>query len=191
MANAQQIVLTNVRLSYVHILKPFANNPGDEPKYSCTVLVPKSDAANLAKIESAIKAATEAGKAGRWNGVVPPNVPNPVHDGDGVKTDGTEYGPECKGCLLFTATAKADRPVDVVDRRMNKIIEPSEIYSGIYANISVNFYPYMYQNKKGVGAGLGPVQKVKDGESFGGSTPTANSVFSALTDEDDGRPSWL
>lgn len=191
MATAQQIVLNNVRLSYVHILKPFANDPAQEAKYSCTVLVPKSDTANMAKIENAIKAAIEAGKAGRWNGVVPPNVPNPVHDGDGVKGDGTAYGPECKGCLVFTASAKADRAIEVVDRRMNKIIDASEIYSGIYANVCVNFYPYLYQGKKGVGVGLGPVQKVKDGESFGGSAPTAGSVFSAMADEEKDLPDWL
>ena len=58
-------------------------------------------------------------------------------------------------------------------------MSPTQIYSGIYANISVNFFPYNFQGKKGIGCGLGPVQKVADGEPLGGQAPTAKSVFTA------------
>lgn len=183
MANNTQIVLENVRLSYVHLLKPYANDPAQEAKFSCTVLVPKSDVANKAKIDAAIAAAKQQGTAGKWNGVVPPILPIPAHDGDGVKQDGTEFGPECKGHWLFNASSPADRPVDVVDRNLNKILDATQVYSGMYANICVNFFPYQYQGKKGIGCGLGPVQKVRDGESLGGGTPTAASVFSAMGTE--------
>ena len=173
-------VLTNVRLSYVHILKPYSADPSQEAKYSVTVLVPKSDTANKAKLDAAIAEATQQGATSKWNGVVPPILPNPVHDGDGTKMDGTEYGPECKGHWVFTASSPADRPVEVVDTQLNKILDATEVYSGMYANICVNFYPYLYQGKKGIGCGLGPVQKVKDGESLGGGAPSAASVFSAV-----------
>ena len=189
MANNQQIVLTNVRLSYVHLTKPYANDPSQEAVYSCTVLVPKDSKDNIAKIDAAIKAAKEAGIAGKWNGTVPPIVPTPVHDGDGTMQNGNAYGAECKGCLVFTAKSK--RPIEIVDRRRQPILTESEIYSGIYANICVNFYPYLYQGKKAIGCGLGPVQKVADGESFGGSAPKAASVFSDVADTDDNKPSWL
>ena len=49
-----EVVLTNVRLSYVHIMKPYANDPSQEPKYSCTILLPKTDVAGRAKIDAAI-----------------------------------------------------------------------------------------------------------------------------------------
>ncbi len=174
------ITLENVRLSYVHLLRPYANDPNAEPKYSCTILVDKSDAAAKQKIDAAVKEAIEQGRQGKWNGVVPPIVAIPIHDGDGVKQDGSAFGPECKGCWVFTASAKADRPPEVVDRMLNKILDATQIYSGIYANVNINFYPYMYQAKKGVGCGLGPVQKVADGDSLGGSAPTAASVFASL-----------
>ena len=119
---------------------------------------------------------------GKWNGVVPPIVPNPVHDGDGVKQDGTPFGAECKGCWVMTASSPSDRPIEIVDRNMQRIIDATQVYSGCYANVCVNFYPYAYQGKKGVGVGLGPIQKVADGEALGGSTPTADSCFSALGD---------
>lgn len=180
MANTTQIVLENVRLSYVHVFKAFSNDPSQTPKFSTTILIPKDNAKNKASLDAAIAAATAAGKMGKWNGVVPPIVPTPVHDGDGVKQDGTPFGAECKGCWVMTASSPSDRPIEVVDRNMQRIIDATQVYSGIYANVGVNFYAYAYQGKKGIGVGLGPIQKVADGEALGGTTPSADSCFSAL-----------
>ena len=175
--------ITNVttgeaRLSYVHLFKPHAQQPGAEEKFSCTVLVPKSDTATKARIDAAIEAAKQKGINGKWNGVCPPIVPHPVHDGDGVRpSDGMPFGPECKGHWVFTASAKADYPPEIVDQNGNPMINQSEMYSGVYALVNVGFYPYMYGGKKGIGCGLGPVKKVRDGEALGGSAPTAAQAF--------------
>jgi len=179
MAKSNYTVLTNVRLSYAHLLKPYSNDPSKEPQFDSTILIKKDDAKNIATIGAAIAAATEAGRAGKWNGVVPPNVPNPIHDGDGVKEDGTPFGPECKGCYVFTARSNAEYPIEIVDKACNPIMDPTQIYSGIYANVCVNFSPYLYQTKKGIGAYLGPVQKVADGEPLSAIAPKAKDVFGA------------
>jgi len=171
------VVLTNVRLSYLHIMKPYAHDPSQEPKSSCTILLPKTDVAGRAKIDAAIAAAKQQGATGKWNGVVPPIIPTPLHDGDGVKQDGTAFGPECKGMWVFTASSNQESPVEVVDRNNNKILDQTQIYSGIIANVFVQFFPYAYQGKKGIGCGLGPVQKVADGERLSGGAPSAASVF--------------
>jgi hypothetical protein len=173
-------VLTNVRLSYVHLLKAYANNPQQPAKYSTTIIIPKTDKKNMDIINAAINAAIEQGRNTKWNGVVPPTVPTPVHDGDGTKQDGTEYGPECKGCMVMNASNDAEHPVEVVDRRAQPIMDATQIYSGIIANVCVRFYPYSYQGKKGIGCGLGPVQKVADGEPLGSVAPKAKDVFSVL-----------
>lgn len=167
-----------VRLSYVHLFKPYAFQPGQEEKFSCTLLIPKTDIDTMTRINNAIAAATEKGVSDRWNGVRPPVIPNPVYDGDGVRpSDGMEFGPECKGHWVLTASAKADYPPEVVDANMNPIINQSEIYSGIYGKVNLSFFPYAFGGKKGIGCGLGPVQKLRDGESLGGSAPTAAQVF--------------
>ena len=172
------------RLSYVHVFKPHAATPGAEEKFSTTILVPKTDVETKQKIDAAIKAATELGVSEKWNGVKPPTVPNPIWDGDGVKQNGEQFGPECKGHWVFTASAKADYPPQVVDRRVQPILDQSEIYSGCYANVAVNFFPYLFAGKKGIGAGLGNIQKIKDGESLAG-TRTAEQDFAVVDDEDD------
>lgn len=177
--------LTNVttgkaRLSYVHLFKPYAYQPGQEEKFSVTVLVPKSDADTKARFDAAIEAAKQRGINEKWNGQCPPIAPTPVYDGDGVRpSDGMPFGPECKGHWVFTASAKEDYPPEVVDKMGNPIINHSEVYSGIYGRVNVSFFPYAFGGKKGIGCGLGPVQKLEDGEPLGGSAPTAAQVFGA------------
>lgn len=169
-----------VRLSYVHLFKPYAAMQGQEEKYSVTILVPKTDTDTMARINSAIEAAKQKGVTDKWNGQCPPVIPVPVYDGDGVRpSDGLPFGPECRGCFVFTASAKADYPPEVVDRFGNPIINQSEVYSGIYGRVNVSFFPYAFGGKKGVGCGLGPVQKLEDGEPLGGSAPTAAQAFGA------------
>lgn len=167
-----------VRLSFVHLFKPYAFQQGQEEKYSTTILVPKTDVETKARIDAAIEAAKQKGITDKWNGVMPPIVPTPIYDGDGVKpSDGTEFGPECKGHWVFTARSSADQPPEVVDRMRNPILNQSEIYSGVYGRVNVTFFPYMFGGKKGIGCSLGPVQKLEDGTPLGGSAPTAAQAF--------------
>lgn len=183
-----QVLGTNVttgrvRLSYVNLFKPRAAQPGQEEKYSVTILLPKSDTATKARIDAAIEAAKQKGLSDKWNGVAPQILLTPIHDGDGIKENGDPYGPECKGHWVFTASSKVDFPPEVVDQYLNRIINQSEVYSGCYARVNVNFFPYGGGNtgfKKGVGVGLGPVQKIADGEPLGSSAPTAESVFEVM-----------
>ena len=167
-----------VRFSYAHLFKPYAAMPGQEEKYSVTILVPKTDTDTMSRINAAIEAAKQKGTADKWGGQCPPVLAVPVYDGDGVRpSDGMPFGAECKGHWVFTASAKADYPPEIVDRMGNPIINQSEVYSGIYGRVNVTFYPYMFGGKKGIGAGLGPVQKLRDGEPLGGSAPTAAQVL--------------
>lgn len=176
--NPMNVTTGEVRLSYVHLFKPYAAMPGQEEKYSCTILVPKTDMDTMARLNNAIEAAKQKGITDKWGGVCPPMVPTPVYDGDGVRpSDGMPFGPECKGHWVFTASAKVDYPPEVVDASGNPIINQSEVYSGMYAYVNVTFYPYAFGGKKGIGCGLGPVMKRRDGEALGGSAPSAAQAF--------------
>ena len=172
------VLLRNVRLSYVRFDKAVSRNPGQEKKYSCTILVPKTDLAQKQAIDSAIEAAIAIGRE-KYGNAVPPKPKTVVWDGDGYTQSGKEFGPEAKGHWVFTAgLPEAKGPVEVVDLGRNPILNRSEIYSGMYANVLVNFY--FYKNESvGVGAGLGPVQKVADGDPLGGTIPSADDVFGA------------
>lgn len=179
--NPQQVVTGKVRLSYVHAFAPYTNpNGAGEPKYSVTVLVPKSDIATKQRIDAAINAAIQQGISDKWNGVKPPVLAIPVHDGDGARpSDGMPFGGECKGHWVFTASSK--QAPEIVDLGLNPIINQTEVYSGMYARVSVRFFPYASNGKKGIGCGLGNIQKVEDGEPLGGRTSAASDFGDSVS----------
>ena len=169
-----QVVTGEVRISYEHLLKPYAHQPGQEEKYSCTILIPKSDTATKQRLDMAINAAIQEGVAKSWNGAKPAQPPTPLYDGDGLRPNGEAFGEECKGHWVMAASSKLQP--EVVDTNGNPIISPSEIYSGMYARVFINFFAYNAAGRKGIGAGLGPVQKTRDGEPLGGRV-SASDVF--------------
>ncbi|EHL08782.1 hypothetical protein HMPREF0322_00424 [Desulfitobacterium hafniense DP7] len=178
MANQPTEVITGeVRLSYVNLFTPRANKPGQEPKYSVTILVPKSDTSTKQRIDAAIQVAYEKGVQTSWNGARP-QLDIVVHDGDGVRPkSGDPFGPECRGHWVLTASSK--QPQQVVDLQLNPIIDQMKVYSGVYGRVHINFYPFNNNGGRGVGAGLGPVQITRDGEPLGGRT-TAEAAFGGL-----------
>ena len=53
-----------------------------------------------------------------------------------------------------------------------------------YCNVSINFYPFNANGNRGVAAGLGNIQFVKDGERLSGRA-SADADFDALEDDED------
>lgn len=185
MAN-NAITVEGVRLSYCNLFqpKPPFNNPQGDPKFSVTILVPKTNTAAKALIDQAVAQAIEAGVPAKWGGVRPPQPAICVHDGDGPRpSDGSAFGAECRGMWVFTASCKAERPPFVVDGNVQPIIDPTQVYSGIWANVSVTFFPYANVGKKGIGCGLNGVQKIRDDEPLG-STVTAQDAFKPVGTQD-------
>lgn len=178
---ANHFVTGRVRLSYVSLNQPRAPLDGGEPKYSVTVLLPKSDTTTKQIIDTAVQAAMQAGINKQWNGVKPPNLTTPLHDGDGVRESGVPFGPECKGCWVFTATAKQDRKPRIVNANVQDILDPAEIYSGMYGRVGVDAYPYNHKVKRGIAFGLTNVQKLADGEPLANIT-TAEDDFGTPVD---------
>lgn len=174
-----KVVTGKVRLSYAHLFTPQIDDDG-QAKYTVVLLIPKSDKVTLKKINSAIEAAKEKGKATKFNGKIPPNVALTLKDGD--EDADLERNPEYEGHMYMSVTSKT-KP-GLVDRDLNPILEQTEIYSGCYARVSINAFPYNYKGKKGISFGLNHVQKLADGEPLGGMS-RAEDDFDALDDEDD------
>lgn len=176
----QRAVLANVRFSFCNIVTPRAPISGGEPKYSTTILLPKSDLAGKQKLDSAIEAAIQAGISSKWSGVRPAQPYIPIHDGDGVRPGGEPFGPECKGHWVFTASANLDYKPSVAGPDLQPIMSASDVYSGMYGNVSIRTFPYNSNGRKGVGLGLEAVQKTRDGEPLGATTPDAAEVFAGI-----------
>ena len=192
MANQKNFSATKMvipcRISFANIWEPKAINGGDE-KYSVSCLIPKSDKKTIAHIQKAIEAAKEDGKTRKWGGKIPPNLKLPLRDGDIDRPDDENY----EECFFINATSK-DAP-QVVDRKVNPVLDPMMVYSGCYCNVSVNFYAFNANGNRGVAAGLGNIQFVRDGERLSGKA-SADADFDALEDDDEdvlggGMPDYL
>ncbi len=164
---ATKVLTGEVRLSYANLTTARANKPGDKEKYSVTLLIPKSDTATKANIDSSAEAAAQEAQGKLWNGVRPPVLSVPCHDGDGVRENGTPFGPECKGHWVMTASTY-NKPQVVHQSDVNTELAPQDIYSGMYARVTINFFGYLNNGKKGVGCGLGNVMKTRDGDPLAG-----------------------
>ena len=169
-------VIVPCRLSYAHLWEPDSVN-GSEPKYSVSCIIDKKDKDTIAKIKKAIEIAKEEGK-GKWGGKIPPNLKTPLRDGDTDRPDDEAYA----GSYFLNANSRI--APQVVDRKVQPILDQSEVYSGCYCNVSVTFYGYNSNGNRGIAAGLGNVQFVKDGEALGGRTK-ASDDFEAMADEDE------
>lgn len=168
-------VIVPCRFSYLHCWEPDSVNGGD-PKYSVSAIVSKKDTATV----NAIKAAIEQAKkdsVSKWGGKVPANLKLPLRDGDIDRPDDEAYA----GCYFFNANSR--QAPQVVDSKVQSILDQSEVYSGCYGKISVTFYGYNSNGNRGIAAGLGNIQKLKDGESLGGRTSAADD-FQTEDDED-------
>lgn len=182
---ATKVITGKARLSYCNLFQPRAAEEGQDAKYSCTILLPKSDKETAARIKAAIEAAKVAGVdlLKDKNGKMPATVKTPIHDGDGEKPNGGECGEECKGHYVINASSKT-KP-GVVDKNCNEILNSTEIYSGCYGRVSINFYAFNTKGNKGIAAGLNNVQKLADGDYLGGRS-RAEDDFEPVADEDDG-----
>lgn len=181
---ATKIVTGKVRFSYVSVFEPKENIGGGDPKYSVTLLIPKSDTATVEKMKAAIAEARENFCKRNGASALPQKPNTTLHDGDGVRDSGDPYGPECKGCYVITVSSK-QKPV-IVDSFRNPITDPAEVYSGCYGRAAINFYGYSASGKKGISAGLLSIQKLHDGDPFGtvGSADDFDDGFSAGEDDD-------
>lgn len=156
------ITTGKVRASYVNIFQPRVPENGGEPKYSLTLLIPKTDMATLNAIYAEIERAKQEGAQKVFNRAVPPMCRIPLHDGDGFRPSGEAFGEECRGCMVMTASARLQPSIVGLD--MQAIINPADVYSGCYVRANINFFAYNTNGNKGIGCGLNAVQKIEDGE---------------------------
>lgn len=176
-ANPTKVVTGIVRLSFANVWEAKSIN-GGTPKYGVSLIIPKSDTKTITAIQAAIDAAIKEG-AGKFGGKIPPkaSLKLPLRDGDIDRPDDEAYA----GCYFVNANS-ATAP-QIVDKNVNLILDRSEVYSGVYARVSVNFYAFNSNGNRGVACGLGNIQKIRDGEPLGGKSSAADDFAAAVEDE--------
>lgn len=175
---ATKVMTGEVRCSYVHLMEPYANpqQPGATPRYSVTLLIPKSDTATKADIDASISAAYEDAVKNKFHNARPQMRNALIYDGDGTRPNGTPFGPECKGHWVLTASSNRKPGVVHISNVMTEL-GPMDVYSGMYARVTLNFYSPRQGNP--VACGLGNVCKTRDGEPLSGGA-SASEDFAGI-----------
>ena len=170
----------NTRWSYVNAWEAKSIN-GGAPKYSVSLIIPKSDTKTLEKIQTAIQAAYEEGQGKlKGNGKSVPALSvlkTPLRDGDAERPDDEAYADS------YFINANSGTAPGIVDADRNPIIDRSEVYSGVYGRASINFYAFNSNGNKGIACGLNNLQKIRDGEPLGGKS-RAEDDFDTEDDDD-------
>lgn len=158
--NNTRVVTNKVRLSYANVWEPKSIN-GGPLKFSLSILIPKSDIETIEAIEKAIDAAIEEGIY-KFGGTVPDKstLKLPMRDGD-LERDDEAY----RGCYFINANSIT--PPQIVDKDVNPILDHSQVYSGVYGRVSINFYAFNSGGNRGVACGLGNIQKLENGHPLG------------------------
>lgn len=155
----------DTRWSYANVWEPKAIN-GGTPKYSVSLIIPKSDTVTIKKIEAAIEAAYKEGEAKlKGNGRSVPALSvlkTPLCDGDAERPDDEAYA------NAYFVNANSATAPGIVDADRQPILDRSEVYSGVYGRASINFYAFNSNGNKGIACGLNNLQKIRDGEPLGG-----------------------
>ncbi|GAD46059.1 hypothetical protein ANG6_0554 [Streptococcus anginosus T5] len=163
------------RLSYANVWEPQSIN-GSEPKYSVSVIIPKSDKATIQKIQQAVELAKQEAIS-KFGGKIPANLKLPLRDGDIDRPDDEAYANS------YFINCNSKQKPQVVDQQVQPILDQAEVYSGCYGRVSVTFYGFNSNGNRGVAAGLGNIQKLKDGEPLG-SRVRAEDEFGTVDDDD-------
>ena len=175
--NPTKVVTGIVRLSYANVWEAVAINDG-KPKFSVSLIIPKSDTKTVDAINAAIDAAIKEGAA-KFGGKIPNKavLKLPLRDGDVEREDDEAYK------NAYFVNANSTTAPQIVDRSVQPILDRSEVYSGCYARVSINFYAFNSNGNRGIACGLGNIQKIRDGEPLSGRTSAADD-FTAEGDED-------
>jgi len=163
-SNKIKFVTGKVRFSFAHVFEP-AETLNGTMKYSAMLLIPKSDKETIARFNKAFEEC-KATNAAYFGGSVPKVLKGGLRDGATDREDNTfaDY--------YFINASGNERP-GIVDENLNPIIDPEEFYSGCYGRASITLYPYDKNGSRGIAAGLNNVQKLEDGEKFGGVSSAA------------------
>lgn len=167
--------------SYANVWQAKSIN-GGTPKFSVSLIIPKSDTVTVKKIKAAIQAAYEEGEAKlKGNGrTVPPlsAIKTPLRDGDTERPDDEAYKDS------YFINANSTTAPGIVDADRQEILDHSEVYSGVYGRASISFYAFNSSGNRGIACGLNNLQKIRDGQPLG-SRSSAQDDFADDDDDED------
>lgn len=165
----KKVVTPEFRVSYPSVFEPkaFADQ---EPKYSLVCLFDKKTDLKAMKVAAMNAALDLWGSKEKF----PKKMRWPFRDGN-ERQDTAGY----TDTIFITASSK--HQPGLVDHNVQAIIAPRDFYAGCYARAELIAFAYEKMGNAGVSFSLQNIQKLREGEKFGG-RKNAEDVFSKVDD---------
>jgi len=156
MLKGTKVVTKKFKAGFVNVFQP-----NEDDKYGVTMIFDnKSDLKNLK--ENVDEFIAE-------NKLDAKKLEMPWKSGD-MKADKDEAYEDLRGKWLVNTKTKFKLNDKVVGPDNEPIIDSNEFYSGCYARAVVTPYKWTYKKREGISFNVVALQKVSDGERYGGST---------------------
>lgn len=182
-------MIPEARISFEVLGKPerYQDKPENKARWGSTFLVPQGSA--IAKQVDALIVEVATAKWGAKAKKILDDVLTDKKATAWISGDKKEYDGYA-GMMALTAYRYEDkgRPI-VMDNDTTPIYKTDgslyegkggRIYSGCYVRAKVDFYAQDNSNGKGIRAELKVVQRLKNGDAFGGGTPPSADGFEAI-----------
>ena len=184
-----KLMLTDVRCSFLTLGEPEQYQDKGPFRWSATALVPYESPLRK-KVEDALKQVAREKWEKKWENIYESLIVDPKGCCwiDGKRKDYDGY----QGHFALTAHRYQDkgRPL-VMDTDKSPIYKPNNevyegkgghIYSGCFVNMQVEFWAQQNDNGKGLRASLLGIQRVRDGDAFGGGAAPSADDFGEIAD---------
>lgn len=172
-AYGQRLTTPLGRFSYPHVFKKWSLDPKVEGRYETTFLIPKS--VDITPLKTAAEQVAKEAFGNKFKGLDALAHP-PIRDGDA--------GEDANARGHWVIRAKTTRKPQVVGPDPKILIDnEDDVYGGAWGKLNITPGTYQQLGNWGVTWFLNAVQKVKDGERFGGGGVNPEEAFEVEADD--------
>ena len=183
-------ILVFGRLAFCNVLeRPKPGADGKERAYGCVVLLPEETDLSVLKAEAGALFKEKA-PAALTNKAIASKYHNPFkkQEDQVSKESGTPYDGFVEGRVCLSVNSSKSQP-PVVNQRMAPVTDKKDVYSGVWAIVSIRPGWFKVQGKEGPTFYLQQVMVVADDESLGGVGRPDASEFAGISITSDVDPS--
>lgn len=191
MSNVAKVTLSSeVRIAKPYLFEKSKNEQGVEKGYEIQILIDKSNVQVLQQIDQLI---AEAVANGPFANEPTAFFRKPLKDSmqptpqSGKIPASSENGYGYGDCMYARVATKFQPQIMKFNAQgaMESVIDPNEVYSGMYAHVVISAYAYKMDGSKGVSLSLEAVLKSRDGEKIvgsggGGGAVDASTAFAGI-----------
>ena len=149
-------------------------DPNGKKKMTMAILLPKTDTAAIARIQSAYEAEIE----NEWGSNRPAQLRVPMTDGDERKSDGTYVRPgdEFRGMMVVNVTANENRMPVVMKGPAGQQVQayPRDYQPGYWVTLVCRAFSYSVSGNKGVSLGCNAVNITAEDTVFLADEPVSD-----------------